>query len=64
MRNWVDDFDPTEDDIQLLTSAPAQPPGLSSNEETGGAYITISQKASEVAQHPLPAAPTPPTAPS
>ncbi|KAG5645742.1 hypothetical protein DXG03_005279 [Asterophora parasitica] len=47
LRNWVEDFDPTEDDIHLLTSGPAAPPGLNGSEETGGAYITISQQASE-----------------
>ncbi|TFK43304.1 regulator of G protein signaling domain-containing protein [Crucibulum laeve] len=47
MRNWVEDFDPTEIDIQLLTSAPTSPPGLTNPEEVGGAYITISQQASE-----------------
>ncbi|KAH8830548.1 regulator of G protein signaling domain-containing protein [Flagelloscypha sp. PMI_526] len=51
MRNWVEDFDPTENDIQLVANnAPAAPPGLSgpvSTEETGGAYITVSQQASE-----------------
>ncbi|KAL0581230.1 hypothetical protein V5O48_000818 [Marasmius crinis-equi] len=46
MRNWVEDFDPTDDDVRLLSSAPSQPPGLNT-EETGGAYITISQHASE-----------------
>ncbi|KAG7096598.1 hypothetical protein E1B28_004017 [Marasmius oreades] len=46
MRNWVEDFDPTDDDVRLLASAPSQPPGLNT-EETGGAYITISQHASE-----------------
>ncbi|KAF5388220.1 hypothetical protein D9615_000059 [Tricholomella constricta] len=47
LRNWVEDFDPTENDIHLLTSGPAQPPGLSPAEEMGGAYITVSQQASE-----------------
>ncbi|KAF9468855.1 regulator of G protein signaling domain-containing protein [Collybia nuda] len=47
MRNWVEDFDPTENDIHLLTSGPAAPPGLSPSEETGGAYMTVSQQASE-----------------
>jgi GTPase-activating protein SST2 len=46
MRNWVEDFDPTENDIRLLTSGPVAPPGLSS-EELGGAYITVSQQGSE-----------------
>ncbi|KAF9268304.1 hypothetical protein L218DRAFT_918833 [Marasmius fiardii PR-910] len=60
MRNWVEDFDPTDDDVRLLSSAPSQPPGLNT-EETGGAYITISQHASErehrqqqQTQHPTP----------
>jgi GTPase-activating protein SST2 len=54
MRNWVEDFDPTDDDVRLLSSGPSQPPGLGGNEETGGAYITISQQASEREhrQHP------------
>ncbi|KAF5393621.1 hypothetical protein D9757_000404 [Collybiopsis confluens] len=47
MRNWVEDFDPTDDDVRLLSSAPSQPPGLGTNEESGRAYITISQQASE-----------------
>ena len=46
MRNWVEDFDPTDDDVRLLSSAPSQPPGLG-GEEVGGAYVTISQQASE-----------------
>jgi GTPase-activating protein SST2 len=51
MRNWVEDFDPTEEDVRLLAAGnPSQPPGL--GEETGGAYITISQQGSERAQHP------------
>ncbi|KAJ7590763.1 regulator of G protein signaling domain-containing protein [Mycena floridula] len=64
MRNWVEDFDPTDDDVRLLASNPSQPPGLSA-EETGGAYITISQQASERAQNPQPAVPVPaPSAPA
>jgi hypothetical protein len=47
MRNWVEDFDPTENDIHLLTSGPAAPPGLSPAEEVGGAYMTVSQQGSE-----------------
>ena len=48
MRNWVEDFDPTENDIHLLSSAtPAVPPGLADVDEVGGAYITISPQASE-----------------
>lgn len=48
MRNWVEDFDPTENDIYLLsTNGPTSPPGLNGNEEVGGAYITVSQQGSE-----------------
>ncbi|TFK29271.1 hypothetical protein FA15DRAFT_664193 [Coprinopsis marcescibilis] len=48
MRNWSEDFDPTENDIHMLTHGPSSPPGLSTAvEETGGAYITVSQHASE-----------------
>jgi GTPase-activating protein SST2 len=48
MRNWVEDFDPTENDIHLLsTLGPAVPPGLADVDEVGGAYITISPQASE-----------------
>jgi GTPase-activating protein SST2 len=48
MRNWVEDFDPTENDILTLRAGPAAPPGLSHHEEEmGGAYMTVSQHASE-----------------
>lgn len=48
MRNWVEDFDPTENDIHMLTHGPSSPPGLNSTaEEVGGAYLTVSQQASE-----------------
>ncbi|KNZ75684.1 Developmental regulator flbA [Termitomyces sp. J132] len=47
LRNWVEDFDPTDSEISQLSSGPSSPPGLSPHEETGGAYITISQQASE-----------------
>ncbi|PPR02460.1 hypothetical protein CVT24_002009 [Panaeolus cyanescens] len=48
MRNWVEDFDPTENDIQLLSAgSPMSPPGLNNSDEVGGAYMTISQQASE-----------------
>ncbi|KAJ3504739.1 hypothetical protein NLJ89_g7781 [Agrocybe chaxingu] len=48
MRNWVEDFDPTENDIHLLSGGLTAPPGLNSAaEEVGGAYITISQQGSE-----------------
>lgn len=50
MRNWVDDFDPNDDDVRLLPTAPSQPPGLG-GEEVGGAYITISQQGSERQQN-------------
>lgn len=48
MRNWVEDFDPTESDIQLLSAgSPMSPPGLNNSDEVGGAYMTVSQQASE-----------------
>jgi len=47
MQNWVEDFDPTENDIHLLSTAPSVPPGLTHVDEVGGAYITISPQASE-----------------
>ncbi|KAF8639731.1 hypothetical protein AX17_000993 [Amanita inopinata Kibby_2008] len=49
MRSWTDeiDVDDVDMDIQLLTlEEPQTPPGLGS-EEVGGAYMTISQRASE-----------------
>ncbi|KAF8165106.1 regulator of G protein signaling domain-containing protein [Crassisporium funariophilum] len=48
MRNWVEDFDPTENDFHLLSAGPTSPPGLSAaTDEQGGAYITVSPQASE-----------------
>ncbi|KAG6861188.1 hypothetical protein C0995_002815 [Termitomyces sp. Mi166 len=47
LRNWAEDFDPTDSEISQLSSGPSSPPGLSPHEEKGGAYITISQQASE-----------------
>jgi GTPase-activating protein SST2 len=48
MQN-LDVFDPTDNDVPLVSPAPAAPPGLSPNqvEEVGGAYMTVSQQASE-----------------
>ncbi|KAK7471115.1 hypothetical protein VKT23_002530 [Stygiomarasmius scandens] len=65
MRNWVEDFDSTDEDVKLLSSVPAQPPGLGAAEETGGAYITISQQASEREHraHHQPLAPSAPASP-
>jgi GTPase-activating protein SST2 len=50
IQNWVEDFDPTESDIQILTSAaPQAPPGLNTaaHEETGGTCITAVQQVRE-----------------
>jgi len=48
MRNWVEDFDPTESDIHQLSAGPTAPPGLNTpSDEVGGAYMTVSQQASE-----------------
>ncbi|GLB33436.1 putative regulator of G protein signalling domain [Lyophyllum shimeji] len=63
LRNWVEDFDPTENDINMLSSAPSAPPGLTPSEETGGAYITISQQASEREHRQAQLAITAPSAP-
>lgn len=40
MRNWSDDFDPTESDFRFLSAS-------GQSEETGGAYITVSPQGSE-----------------
>ncbi|KAJ7162624.1 regulator of G protein signaling domain-containing protein [Mycena crocata] len=57
VRNWVEDFDPNDDNIRMLPTNPSSPPGLS--EETGGAYITISQQASELQREHRQLLPTP-----
>jgi hypothetical protein len=44
MRNWADPNDVEDVDIQLLSID--SPPGLGA-EEVGGAYMTVSQRASE-----------------
>ncbi|KAJ7638446.1 regulator of G protein signaling domain-containing protein [Roridomyces roridus] len=49
VRNWAEDFDSNDDNLRML---PTNPPGLS--EETGGAYITISQQASEREHRAIP----------
>jgi hypothetical protein len=46
-RHSDEEFDPSEQDILFLTSGPAMPPGLSPQDEMGGAYMTVSQHASE-----------------
>ncbi|KAF7301590.1 CRG1 protein [Mycena indigotica] len=45
VRNWVEDLEANDDSIRMLPTNPSSPPGLA--EEQGGAYITISQQASE-----------------
>ncbi|KIJ70403.1 hypothetical protein HYDPIDRAFT_23514 [Hydnomerulius pinastri MD-312] len=58
---WLGEGDSANEDVLFLTSPPA-PPGLG-GEETGGAYITVSAKASEREQreqrqnHQLPSSP-------
>lgn len=45
-RTWVEDIELFEQDIRLLPiTGPSSPPGL--NDEVGGAYVTISQQATE-----------------
>ncbi|KAG6850166.1 hypothetical protein H0H93_000293 [Arthromyces matolae] len=62
LRNWVEDFDPSDNEINQLASGPSAPPGLSPLEETGGAYITISQQASEREHRKAQTAPVGPVA--
>ena len=45
LRNWVEEFD--LDDGEFPSTAPSVPPGLTDSEEVGGAYVTVSQQASE-----------------
>ena len=45
LRNWVEEFD--LDDGELPSTVPSVPPGLTDPEEVGGAYVTVSQQASE-----------------
>jgi hypothetical protein len=49
IRSTVEEIDPTENDVQLLTTSPIAPPGLTTpiGDETGRAYITLSQQAGE-----------------
>ncbi|KAF9451998.1 hypothetical protein P691DRAFT_805815 [Macrolepiota fuliginosa MF-IS2] len=45
-RTWVEDLELFDQDIRLLpVTGPSSPPGL--NDEVGGAYVTISQQATE-----------------
>lgn len=45
-RTWVEDFELFDQDIRLLPlTGPSSPPGL--NDDVGGAYVTISQQATE-----------------
>jgi len=46
-RNWVEEFDLQDADFPLTSPTPSLPPGLNETEEVGGAYVTISQQASE-----------------
>lgn len=45
LRNWVEEFD--LDDGEYPSAVPSVPPGLTDSEEVGGAYVTVSQQASE-----------------
>ncbi|KAF9649315.1 regulator of G protein signaling [Thelephora ganbajun] len=45
LRNWGEELDP--DDGEFPSTAPSVPPGLTDSEEVGGAYVTVSQQASE-----------------
>jgi hypothetical protein len=51
LRSWVEEFDPLDGDFPTQSPSPTLPPGLNDTaEEVGGAYVTISQQASERAQ--------------
>lgn len=50
LRNWVEEFD--LDDGEYPPTTPPVPPGLTDSEEVGGAYVTVSQQASERSQQP------------
>ena len=49
-RNWVEEFD--LEDGEFPPTTPAVPPGLTNTDEVGGAYVTVSQQASERSQPP------------
>jgi len=52
LRNWVEEFD--LDDGEFSSATPSVPPGLTNSEEVGGAYVTVSQQASERSHQPPP----------
>lgn len=54
MRNQNEDYDFLDSDLQYMSnSGPAVPPGLDPEaEEIGGAYVTVSQQASEARPRP------------
>lgn len=59
IKNSGHDFDVDDDDdedAELPSTAPSVPPGLTDTDEVGGAYVTVSQQASERSQQPPPPA--------
>ncbi|KAF9779546.1 regulator of G protein signaling [Thelephora terrestris] len=52
LKNLGHEFDLDDDDAEYPSTAPSVPPGLTDTEELGGAYVTVSQQASERTQPP------------
>ncbi|KAI0296071.1 regulator of G protein signaling [Multifurca ochricompacta] len=55
LRSQNDDFDFLDNDVQYLSnSGPTVPPGLNTDQEVGGAYVTVSQKGTVAAHESRP----------
>lgn len=52
LKNLGQDFDLDDEDGEFPPTAPSVPPGLADSEEVGGAYVTVSQQASERSHQP------------
>ena len=50
LRNWVEEFEASEDASSAMTTGPSVPPGLDEADEIGRTYMTVSQQANEKAQ--------------
>ncbi len=49
LRNWVEEFEASEDANSAMTTGPSVPPGLDDADEVGRTYMTVSQQANEKA---------------
>jgi hypothetical protein len=54
LKNLGQEFDLDDDDGEFPSTAPSVPPGLTDTDEVGGAYVTVSQQASERTHQPPP----------